>query len=73
MGAAVAQATLTRKIELTNSWLTELMYRPGCALEGKFRVSHLPVLLDEAIQGLLLQEGGVYVDGTTGELSLIHI
>ena len=67
MGAAVAQATLTRKIELTNSWLTELMYRPGCALEGKFRVSHLPVLLDEAIQGLLLQEGGVYVDGTTGE------
>ena len=67
MGAAVAQATLTRKIELTNSWLTELMYRPGCALEGKFRVSHLPVLLDEAIQGLLLQEGGVYVDGTAGE------
>jgi 16S rRNA (cytosine1402-N4)-methyltransferase len=67
MGAAVAQATLTEQIELSNSWLTELMDRSGCASEGKFEVSHLPVLLDEAIQGLLLQEEGIYVDGTAGE------
>jgi len=35
--------------------------------DGEFVVSHRPVLLTETVGQLLLQEGGVYVDGTTGE------
>ena len=35
--------------------------------DGDFVVSHRPVLLTETVGQLLLQEGGVYVDGTTGE------
>jgi len=30
-------------------------------------ISHQPVLLTETVHQLMLQEGGVYVDGTTGE------
>ena len=43
------------------------MARSSCPSNGEFEVSHLPVLLHEVVKGLLLQEGGVYVDGTTGE------
>ena len=63
----VAQVTLTRPAELSDSWLAELMDRTGHASEGEFEVSHLPVLVAEAVRGLLLQPGCVYVDGTAGE------
>jgi len=67
MGAAVSQATLTRTAELSDSWLTGLMDRTGHASDGDLNVSHQPVLITETLEGLTLHEGGVYVDGTTGE------
>jgi len=66
----VTLATLTisaRTAELSDSWLTEFMGRTGYASDGELEVSHLSVLLTETIQGLSLREGGLYVDGTTGE------
>lgn len=63
----MAQATLTRAEELTDSWLAGLMDRSGHASNDELEVSHLPVLVDETVRGLSLQEDGVYVDGTTGE------
>jgi 16S rRNA (cytosine1402-N4)-methyltransferase len=63
----VSQATLTRTAELSESWLTELMDRTGHASDGDLNVSHQPVLVAETLAGLMLREGGVYVDGTTGE------
>ena len=71
----MAQATLKRTAELFEEplglWLTELMDRTGHGsgheFHEEFVVSHQPVLLTETLQGLLLQEGRVYVDGTTGE------
>ena len=53
--------------ELSDSWLENLMCRSGRESEGEFEVLHEPVLLGEVLQGLLLQEGEVYVDGTAGE------
>ena len=43
------------------------MDRTGHAFNGELEGSHLSVLLTEAIQGLALREGGLYVDGTTGD------
>jgi len=71
----VAQATLTRPAELSQepsgSWLMEFMDSTGHTSthgpEGDFIISHQPVLLTETVFQLMLQEGGVYVDGTTGE------
>ena len=63
----MALATLTRTAELSNSWLTELMDRTGHGNDGDFGISHRPVLLTETVHQLALQEGGTYVDGTTGE------
>ena len=71
----MAQATLKRTAELFEEplglWLTELMDRTGHGsgheFHEEFVVFHQPVLLTETLQGLLLQEGRVYVDGTTGE------
>jgi len=70
----VTLATLTisatipaRIVELSDSWLTELMGRTGHASDGELEVSHLSVLLTETVQGLALRECGLYVDGTTGE------
>lgn len=71
----MAQATLKRTAELFEEplglWLTELMDRTGHGsgheFHEEFVVFHQPVLLTETLQGLLLQEGKVYVDGTTGE------
>ena len=63
----MVQQTLTPSVKLSDSWLEELMSRCGRASESEFVASHIPVLLDEVLQGLLLQEGGVYVDGTAGE------
>ena len=71
----MAQATLKRTAELFEEplglWLTELMDRTGHGsgheFHEEFVVLHQPVLLTETLQGLLLQEGRVYVDGTTGE------
>ena len=71
----MSQATLTRTAELFEEsfglWLTELMDRTGHESADEFHeefvVSHQPVLLTETLHQLLLQEGGVYVDGTTGE------
>ena len=60
-------ATLTRTAELSDSWLTELMGRTGHGPDGNFGVSHRPVLLTETVHQLALQEGGTYLDGTTGE------
>ena len=43
----------------------------------KMEFSHVPVLLEECIQGLAIRPSGIYVDGTAGgaghSLSLIHI
>ena len=71
----MAQATLKRTAELFEEplglWLTELMDRTGHGsgheFHEEFVVLHQPVLLTETLQSLLLQEGRVYVDGTTGE------
>jgi len=71
----VAQATLTRPAELSQepsgSWLMEFMDSTGHTSthgpEGGLVISHQPVLLTETVFQLMLQEGGVYVDGTTGE------
>ena len=60
----MVQPTLT---ELSASWLEEFMDRPVSLSPAEFGVSHVPVLLDEIVHGLSLKEGGVYVDGTTGE------
>ncbi|MCH7736698.1 MAG: 16S rRNA (cytosine(1402)-N(4))-methyltransferase RsmH [Chloroflexi bacterium] len=43
------------------------MDRTGHGPDGEFVVSHQPVLLMETVHQLMLQEGGVYVDGTSGE------
>lgn len=43
------------------------MDRTGHGPDGDFGVSHRPVLLMETVHQLALQEGGTYVDGTTGE------
>jgi 16S rRNA (cytosine1402-N4)-methyltransferase len=63
----VAQATLTYTGELSDSWLTELMGRTGHESDGDYGVAHLPVLLTETVGQLILQENGVYMDGTTGD------
>ncbi|MCH8989645.1 MAG: 16S rRNA (cytosine(1402)-N(4))-methyltransferase RsmH [Chloroflexi bacterium] len=43
------------------------MGRTGHGPDGNFGVSHRPVLLTETVHQLALQEGGTYLDGTTGE------
>ena len=43
------------------------MDRSGQAADGEFGVSHQPVLLTETVHQLMVQESGIYVDGTTGE------
>ena len=43
------------------------MDRSDQAADGKFVVSHQPVLLTETVHQLMVQKGGIYVDGTTGE------
>ena len=63
----MAQATLTYTGELSDSWLTELMDRTGHEFDGDYGVAHLPVLLTETVDQLVLQENGVYMDGTTGD------
>lgn len=63
----MAQATLTYTGELSDSWLTELMDRTGHEFDGDYGVAHLPVLLTETVGQLILQENGVYMDGTTGD------
>ena len=67
----MAQATLTRPEELSqerpSSWLTEFMDETGHTSDRDLAISHQPVLLMETVHRLMLQEGGVYVDGTTGE------
>ena len=71
----MAQATLTRTADLIEEplglWLTELMDRTGHestdGFHEEFVVSHQPVLLTETLHQMQLHEGGVYVDGTTGE------
>ena len=63
----MALATLTNTEEISDSWLTELMDRIGHDSDGVFSVTHLPVLLTETVGQLMLEEDGVYVDGTTGD------
>ena len=63
----MVQPTLTRSVALSDFWLEEVMSLPERPSENEFEATHLPVLLNEALQGLLLKEGGVYVDGTAGE------
>ena len=63
----MALASLTRTAEQSNSWIAERMDRTGQDSESELEVSHLPVLLTESVQQLLLQEDGIYVDGTIGE------
>ena len=63
----MAAATLTNKVEPIGSWLTELMDRFVRESEVEFGVTHLPVLLAETVGQLMLEENGVYVDGTTGD------
>ena len=63
----MAQATLTYTGEVSDSWLTELMDRTGHEFDGDYGVAHLPVLLTETVDQLVLQENGVYMDGTTGD------
>ena len=63
----MALATLTSTVELVDSWFAEHMDRTRLDTNGDLEVSHRPVLLTESVNQLLLQEGGTYVDGTTGE------
>ena len=63
----MVQLTPTRSVELPDFWFEEDMSIPGRPSEDGFEATHIPVLLDEALLGLLLKEGGVYVDGTSGE------
>ena len=63
----MALATLAYTAELSDSWLTELMDRTGHESDGDSGVAHLPVLLTETVGQLILQENGVYMDGTTGD------
>ena len=63
----MALATLAYTAELSDSWLTELMDRTGHESDGDYGVAHLPVLLMETVGQLILQEDGVYLDGTTGD------
>ena len=63
----MALATLTNTEEISDSWLTELMDRIGHDSDGASGVTHLPVLLTETVGQLMLEEDGVYVDGTTGD------
>ena len=60
-------ATLTETKELSDPWLTEPMDRTNHQSDGDLDISHRPVLLMESVRQLTLQEGGTYVDGTTGE------
>ena len=59
--------TLIPSVESSDSWFEELMGRSRRASEGENVTSHTPVLVDETLLGLSLQEAGVYVDGTAGE------
>ena len=52
----MAHQILTPLVELSDSCLEELMSHCGRASESEFVASHIPVLLDEALQGLLLKE-----------------
>ena len=63
----MALGTRTKKDERSEPWLTELMDRTGHNPDRSFDVSHRSVLLTESVYQLTLQEGGTYVDGTTGE------
>lgn len=63
----MVQSTLIRSIRLSDSDLEELMGLSERSFDGKFETLHQPVLLDEALSGLSLQEGGIYVDGTAGD------
>ena len=63
----MALDTLTRTAEPTELWLAERMDRTNQESQGDLEVSHRPVLLSESVHQLSLQEGGIYVDGTTGE------
>ena len=63
----MALETLTRTAELSDTWLAERMGRNNHDSNGDLEVSHRPVLLTESVHQLMLQEGGTYVDGTTGE------
>ena len=67
MGAVVAVATLTNTTEPLGSWLTELMDPFGRESGANSGVTHLPVLLAETVDQFMLEENGVYVDGTTGD------
>ena len=60
-------ATLTKTEQLVDPWLMEPMDRTSREPGGERDVSHRPVLLMESVHQLMLREGGVYVDGTTGE------
>ena len=59
-------AILAKPEQLLDLRLTELMDLSGHN-PGDFAISHRPVLLAESVDNLLLQEGGTYVDGTTGQ------
>ena len=63
----MAVATLTNTMEPLGSWLTELMDPFGLESEANSGVTHLPVLLAETVDQFMLEENGVYVDGTTGD------
>ena len=63
----MALDTLTRTAEPKELWFAERMDRTNQESQGDLEVSHRPVLLSESVHQLVLQEGGVYVDGTTGE------
>ena len=63
----VVQLTLTRSVIPSDFRFEEVMSIPGYPSEDEFEATHIPVLRDEALLGLLLKEGGVYVDGTAGE------
>ena len=67
IGATVVSATITNALGLTEPKLMENMVHAGHESEGAFRVIHLPVLRAEVVEHLMLEEDGVYVDGTTGD------
>ena len=63
----MALDTLTRTAEPKEIWFAERMDRTNQESQGDLEVSHRPVLLSESVHQLVLQDGGIYVDGTTGE------
>ena len=63
----MALESLTRKTELSDTWPAERMGRTNHDREGNLGASHRPVLSAESVYQLMLQEGGTYIDGTTGE------